>query len=70
MEARAATSSTPRSSGSSGPGGSERLASGTSWEGELALESDEIIAATGFRAPLRDLPTLGVATITTGGSPR
>ena len=34
-------------------------ASGTTWEGELELEVDEVIAATGFRAPVRDLPTLG-----------
>jgi thioredoxin reductase len=44
-------------------------ASGTSWEGELVLESDEILAATGFRAPLRDLPSLGVATIGDGRLP-
>ena len=29
---------------------------------DLAIEADEVIAATGFVAPLRDLPTLGVAT--------
>ncbi|MEA2537536.1 MAG: hypothetical protein QOF11_1770 [Chloroflexota bacterium] len=28
----------------------------------MAFETDEVIAATGFTAPLRDLPTLGVAT--------
>jgi thioredoxin reductase len=38
-------------------------ASGTTWEGEFELESDEVIAATGFRAPVRDLPTLGVAMV-------
>jgi len=38
-------------------------ASGTTWEGELQLECDEVIAATGFRAPLRDLPSLGVAMV-------
>ena len=30
--------------------------------GPLAIEVDEVIAATGFVAPLRDLPALGVAT--------
>ena len=29
---------------------------------ELSLEADDVIAATGFTAPLRDLPELGVAT--------
>jgi thioredoxin reductase len=29
---------------------------------DLAIEADEVIAATGFVAPLRDLPELGVAT--------
>jgi thioredoxin reductase len=38
-------------------------ATGTTWEGELKLESDELIAATGFRAPVRDLPSLGVAMV-------
>ncbi len=30
--------------------------------GEIAFEADEVIAATGFVAPLRDLPALGVTT--------
>ncbi len=30
--------------------------------GSLDIEADEVIAATGFTAPLRDLPALGVAT--------
>jgi len=38
-------------------------ASGTTWEGPLELESHEVIAATGFRAPVRDLPSLGVAMV-------
>jgi thioredoxin reductase len=29
---------------------------------ELTMEADDVIAATGFTAPLRDLPALGVAT--------
>jgi thioredoxin reductase len=44
-------------------------ANGTSWDGELVLESDEVLAATGFRVPLRDLPSLGVATINDGRLP-
>jgi thioredoxin reductase len=38
-------------------------ASGTTWEGELELDSDEVIAATGFRAPVCDLPSVGVAMV-------
>src|SRR5205814_54070 len=44
-------------------------ASGTTWQGELELESDEVIAATGFRAPVRDLPGLGVAMVNDGRMP-
>jgi thioredoxin reductase len=44
-------------------------ASGTTWEGELELESDEVIAATGFRAPVRDLPAIGVAMVNDGRLP-
>jgi len=44
-------------------------ASGTTWEGELELESDEVIAATGFRAPVRDLPDIGVAMLNDGRMP-
>ncbi|MFL5945369.1 MAG: NAD(P)-binding domain-containing protein [Gaiellaceae bacterium] len=44
-------------------------ASGTTWDGELELESDEVIAATGFRAPVRDLPNLGVAMVNDGRMP-
>jgi len=44
-------------------------ASGTTWEGELELESDEVIAATGFRAPVRDLPGVGVAMVNDGRMP-
>jgi hypothetical protein len=43
--------------------------SGTSWEGELDFECDELIAATGFRAPVRDLPNLGVAMVNDGRMP-
>jgi thioredoxin reductase len=44
-------------------------ASGTTWAGELELESDEVIAATGFRAPVRDLPSVGVAMVNDGRMP-
>jgi hypothetical protein len=44
-------------------------ARGTTWEGELELESDEVIAATGFRAPVRDLPSVGVAMVNDGRMP-
>jgi thioredoxin reductase len=44
-------------------------ASGTTWEGELELETDEVIAATGFRAPVRDLPSIGVAMVSDGRLP-
>jgi thioredoxin reductase len=44
-------------------------ASGTTWDGDLELESDELIAATGFRAPVRDLPDLGVAMVNDGRVP-
>jgi thioredoxin reductase len=44
-------------------------ASGTTWEGQLQLECDEVIAATGFRAPVRDLPRMGVAMVNDGRIP-
>jgi thioredoxin reductase len=44
-------------------------ASGTTWEGRLELDADEVIAATGFRAPVRDLPDLGVAMVNDGRMP-
>jgi len=44
-------------------------ASGTTWEGTLELECDDVIAATGFRAPVRDLPSLGVAMVNDGRMP-
>jgi thioredoxin reductase len=40
---------------------------GTTRPGELSLEGDDVMAATGFRTPLRDLPALGVATFFQGG---
>ncbi len=44
-------------------------ARGTSWDGPLVFDTDEVIAATGFRAPLQDLPDLGVATVADGRIP-
>jgi len=44
-------------------------ASGTSPPGSLELEADELVLATGFRTPLRDLPQLGVATFHEGRLP-
>jgi thioredoxin reductase len=44
-------------------------ASGTTWDGELELDADEVIAATGFRAPVRDLPGIGVAMLNDGRMP-
>jgi hypothetical protein len=44
-------------------------ANGTTWEGALELECDEVIAATGFRAPVRDLPDIGVAMVSDGRMP-
>jgi thioredoxin reductase len=44
-------------------------ASGTTWDGELELETDEVIAATGFRAPVLDLPRMGVAMVNDGRVP-
>ncbi len=35
----------------------------------LQLEADDVIAATGFQAPLQDLPELGVATVLDGRLP-
>jgi thioredoxin reductase len=44
-------------------------AHGTTMPGELTFEPDEVIVATGFRTPLRDLPDLGVATVSDGRLP-
>jgi thioredoxin reductase len=44
-------------------------AKGTTWVGDLDFEADEVIVATGFGTPLRDLPALGVATISDGRIP-
>ncbi|HEY7003116.1 MAG TPA: NAD(P)-binding domain-containing protein [Gaiellaceae bacterium] len=44
-------------------------AQGTTRPGEITLEADEAIAATGFRTPLRDLQTQGLATVADGRIP-
>jgi hypothetical protein len=44
-------------------------AQGTNWDGELVLEADDAIAATGFCVPLGDLTDLGVATVSDGRVP-
>ncbi len=46
-----------------GPDGLRVLADGTNWEGRLEFDADEVILATGFKAPLGDLPELGVVTV-------
>src|SRR6266540_2884008 len=48
-------------------GGWRVRASGTTRPGDLVFDVDEVIAATGFRTPLGDLPDLGVATFFQGG---
>lgn len=42
---------------------------GTARPEELVFDVDEVIVATGFRAPLGDLPELGVATVNDGRLP-
>jgi thioredoxin reductase len=42
---------------------------GTQWDGDLVFEADDVIAATGFRTPLRDLPALGLTTLNDGRVP-
>jgi thioredoxin reductase len=42
---------------------------GTTWKGELVFDVDEVVIATGFRTPLRDLPDLGLATVSDGRIP-
>ena len=38
-------------------------ADATTWDGRLVFMGDEVILATGFRAPLGDLRELGVVTV-------
>jgi hypothetical protein len=39
------------------------IADATSWDGRLSFSADEVILATGFKAPLGDLRELGVVTV-------
>ncbi len=45
------------------------VVSGTAQRTTVELEADAVIAATGFRTPLRDLPQLGLATVSEGRVP-
>jgi thioredoxin reductase len=49
--------------------GYRALLRGTTKPGDLVIEADEVVAATGFTTPLRDLPQLGVATFYQGRLP-
>ena len=46
-----------------GADGFRVVADGTSWDGRLSFAADEVILATGFKAPLGDLRELGVITV-------
>ncbi len=45
------------------------VARGTTWDGTLEFEVDDVIAATGFQTPLGDLPQLGLVTVAEGRIP-
>ncbi len=49
--------------------GYRALLHGTTKPGDLVIDADEVVAATGFTTPLRDLPTIGVATFYQGRLP-
>jgi thioredoxin reductase len=42
---------------------------GTTWDGTLEFEVDDVIAATGFQTPLQDLPKHGLVTVADGRIP-
>lgn len=50
-------------------GGYRITAAGTTRPGEMVLEVDEAIAATGFTTPMQDLPKIGVAVFSEGRLP-
>jgi thioredoxin reductase len=50
-------------------GGFRVYVSGTTQAVDLTLEADDVIAATGFRVPLRDLPQAGLQTLVGGRMP-
>ncbi len=47
-------------------GGFRVVAQGTTRPGPITVEADDVVAATGFRTPLLDLPALGLATVAEG----
>jgi thioredoxin reductase len=49
--------------------GFQVVAHGTTWDGTLVLDVDDVIAATGFQTPLRDLPQHGLVTVNDGRVP-
>ena len=42
---------------------------GTTWDGRLEFDVDDVIAATGFQTPLRALPRVGLVTLNDGRVP-
>jgi thioredoxin reductase len=50
-------------------GGFRVVTRGTTWDGTLEFDVDDVIAATGFQTPLRDLPQLGLVTVADGRVP-
>jgi thioredoxin reductase len=52
-----------------GADGFQVVAHGTTWDGKLVLDVDDVIAATGFQTPLRDLPALGLVAVNDGRIP-
>lgn len=49
--------------------GYRAMLKGTTKPGDLVIDADEVVAATGFTTPLRDLPKIGVATFYQGRLP-
>jgi thioredoxin reductase len=52
-----------------GEGGFRVVVDGTTWDGRLEFEVDDVIAATGFQTPLLDLARLGVTSVADGRIP-
>ncbi len=52
-----------------GADGVRVTADATTWDGRLSFTGDEVILATGFRAPIGDLPKLGVVTVLNDRAP-
>jgi len=51
------------------PDGFHVVTQGTTWDGRLEFDVDDVIAATGFQTPLGDLPKLGLVTVNDGRVP-